>query len=193
MNNTIIKDYAKINKVPIALDDTLSFLLKTINNNKFEEILEIGTAIGYSAINMANLDNVKHIDTLEIDPDRAKIAQININNEKLSEKIKIYLLDAKLFLENSKKTYDFIFLDGPKGQYINYIDYCLQILNIGGIIFVDNIYFKGMVNGKIPVSKGVRSLVRHLQEFLTYIYTIDGIEVNEFDIGDGVCIIKKIK
>ena len=106
------------NKVPISLDDTLSFVCNKINETNAKEILEIGTAIGYSAITIAENTCCAHIDTLEIDEDRFIVAECNVKKHKLNKKITLHLIDAMEFLKTTNKTYDFIYLDGPKGQYI---------------------------------------------------------------------------
>ena len=124
-----IRKYGKENKVPITLDDTLSFLLETINENKCKEILEIGTAIGFGCIAMAENTNCVHIDTLEKDVERHNIANENIKRKGLGNKITTYLCDAKDFLKTCNKKYDFVYLDGPKGQYINYLPLITKLLN----------------------------------------------------------------
>ena len=127
--NEEIRTYGKENKVPITLDDTLCFLIQTINENNSKEILEIGTAIGYGCIAMAENTNCKHIDTLEIDTERFNIANQNIQSKNLENKISTHLIDAKEFLLNCNKKYDLVYLDGPKGQYINYLPLITKLLN----------------------------------------------------------------
>ena len=101
--NEEIRTYGKENKVPITLDDTLCFLIQTINENNSKEILEIGTAIGYGCITIAENTNCNHIDTLEIDSERFKIANKNIQNKNLENKISTHLIDAKEFLTKKRK------------------------------------------------------------------------------------------
>ena len=111
-----IKKFGKENNVPISLDDTLSFLLSTIKQNNCKQILEIGTAIGYSAIAMATNTDCKHIDTVEIDKSRYDIAVANIKQANLQGKITPYLIDAMEFLKSCDEKYDLIYLDGAKNQ-----------------------------------------------------------------------------
>ena len=181
-----IKQYGLENKVPITKDDTLSFLLETINNHNSKQVLEIGTAIGYGCIAMAENTNCEHIDTLEKDEERFKIANENIRNKNLQEKITTHLCDAKDYLMNCQKKYDFIYLDGPKGQYITYLPYLVKLLNKNGIIFADNLHFHGMVTGEIPVTKGCRAMIKGLKNYITEITTNPIFESEIFDIGDGV-------
>ena len=186
-----IRKYGKENKVPITLDDTLSFLLETINQNDSKEILEIGTAIGYGCITIAENTNCNHIDTLEIDKERFNIANKNINSKGLENKITTHLCDAMEYLVSCNKKYDFIYLDGPKGQYINYLPLLTNLLNPKGIIFADNLNFHGMVTGEIPISKGCRSMIKGLKNYIQEITTNPIYETNIYKkIGDGVAVTK---
>lgn len=184
-----IRTYGKENKVPITLDDTLSFLLETINKNECKEILEIGTAIGYGCIAMAENTNCTHIDTLEKDIERFNVANENIKNKGLENKIKTHLCDAIEYLKSCTKKYDFVYLDGPKGQYINYLPLITKLLNKNGIIFADNLNFHGMVTGEIEISKGCRAMIKGLKNFIQEITTNPIYETKLYkEIGDGVGI-----
>lgn len=186
-----IREYGKENKVPITLDDTLSFLIQTINENDCKEILEIGTAIGFGCISMAENTNCIHIDTLEIDEERFNIANQNIKNKGLENKISTHLIDAKEFLSSCNKRYDFVYLDGPKGQYINYLPLITKLLNPNGIIFADNLNFHGMVTGEIEVSRGCRAMIKGLKNYIAEITTNPIYETKLYkEIGDGVSITK---
>ena len=185
-----IRQYGKEHNVPITLDDTLSFLIETINNNNCKQILEIGTAIGFGSISIAENTNCDNIDTVEIDEERFKIANQNIKDKKLENKITTHLIDARLYIENCNKTYDFIYLDGPKGQYINYLPQLTKLLNPNGIIFADNLYFHGMVTGKIPTTKGCRAMIKGLKNYIHEITTNPIYDTTIYDIGDGVGVTK---
>ncbi len=183
-----IKKYGNENNVPITLDDTLSFICKTINESNSKQILEIGTAIAYGSISMAENTNCEHIDTLEINEDRYNLAKKNIYEHNLENKITCYLTDAIKYLKNCNKKYDFIYLDGPKGQYINYLPYLVKILNKGGIIIADNLHFHGMVTGEIPVSRGCRSMIKGLKNYIEEITNNPIFETEILNIGDGIGI-----
>ncbi len=185
-----IKKFGKENNVPISLDDTLSFLLSTIMQNNCKQILEIGTAIGYSAIAMATNTDCQHIDTVEIDKSRYDIAVENINTANLQDKITPYLIDAMEFLKSCDKKYDLIYLDGAKNQYINYLPYLKQILNTNGIIFADNLYFHGMVLGQAKVTTGCRAMIKSLHKYIAEITTNPIFDTLIYPIGDGVGITK---
>ena len=165
-------------------------MLETINNHNSKQVLEIGTAIGYGCIAMAEFTNCEHIDTLEKDEERFKIANENINSKNLQNKITTHLCDAKDYLMNCQKKYDFIYLDGPKGQYITYLPYLVKLLNKNGIIFADNLHFHGMVTGEIPVTKGCRAMIKGLKNYINEITTNDMFESEIFNIGDGVGVTK---
>ena len=92
-----------------------------------------------------------------------------------------------------KKKYDFIFLDGPKGQYIRYFPILKELLNVNGYLVADNVYFHGMVKmeGKIPHKH--RSIVNNLRKFIDAISTDKDFETKIFEIGDGISVSKKIK
>ena len=186
-----IRSFGKENKVPITLDDTLSFLIQTINENQCKEILEIGTAIGFGCISIAENTQCTHIDTLEIDEERFNIANQNIKNKGLENKISTHLIDAKKYLSNCNKKYDFIYLDGPKGQYINYLPLLTNLLNPNGVIFADNLNFHGMVTGEIPVTRGCRAMIKGLKNYINEVTTNPIYETKLFkEIGDGVGITK---
>ena len=188
-----IRTYGKENKVPITLDDTLSFLLETINENQCKEILEIGTAIGFGCISMVENTQCTHIDTLEIDEERFNIANENIKNKNLQKRITTHLIDAKEFLGNCNKKYDLVYLDGPKGQYINYLPMITELLNPNGIIFADNLNFHGMVTGEIEVTRGCRALIKGLKNYIQEITTNPIYETKLYkEIGDGVGVTRLV-
>ena len=184
-----IREFGKQNKVPITLDDTLVFLIKTINENNCKQILEIGTAIGFGCISIAENTECEHIDTLELSEERFNIANENIKNKNLQSKISTHLIDAMQYLQTCTKKYDFIYLDGPKGQYINYLPYLIKLLNKGGIIFADNLNFHGMVTGEIPVTKGCRAMIKGLKNYIAEATNNENLQTEIFtNIGDGVGI-----
>lgn len=185
-----IKKFGKEHGVPISLDDTLVFLLKTINENHCKQILEIGTAIGYSSIAMAVNTNCDHIDTVEIESERYALAIENIKSANLQEKITTHLVDAMEYLKNCTKKYDLIYLDGAKNQYINYLPYLVKILNINGIIMADNLYFHGMVLGKTKVTTGCRAMIKSLHRYIAEITTNPIFDTLIYDIGDGIGVTK---
>ena len=190
--DTYLKEYAKKFDVPISFDETMEFLINTINKYKCKEILEIGTAIGFGSISMAENSCIKHIDTLELNTDTFNIAKENIISHKLEDKITCFNVDAKDYINECEKKYDLIYLDGPKGQYVNYLPRLKELLNKNGIIVADNVFFHGMVLGTTPVTKGCRSMINGLHKFIDMITLDKELNSQILNIGDGVALIKKI-
>lgn len=184
-----LKQSAKENHIPISRDETLEFLIGIINKYDCKDILEIGTAIGFGSIGMCENTNLKHIDTLEIDKESFDVANQNISGKNLENRISVFNVDAKNYIENCTKKYDLIYLDGPKGQYINYLPYLVKILKNKKIIVADNIFFHDMVLGKTPVSAGCRSMIKGLHNFVNEITINPNYSSQIFNIGDGVALI----
>ncbi|HJD05854.1 MAG TPA: O-methyltransferase [Candidatus Onthoplasma faecipullorum] len=185
-----IRVYGEENDVPISKADTQEFLLNLIKENNYMSVLEIGTAIGYSTIAFASTNCVSKVDSVEIDENRLLVARENIKKSGLDKKIKLYHMDAKEFLQNNENKYDFIYLDGPKGQYINYLPYLLNMLNKNGTLVADNLFFHGMVTGEIPVTKGCRSMIKGLKNYIQEITTNPNLETKILNIGDGLGVTK---
>ena len=188
MSLTALKLYAEKNNVPITKDDTMQFIVDYINQNKVETILEIGTAIAFGSINMAMCDSVKHITTLEIDTTNYREALQNIAKFNMLDKIDARLIDAKWYIEECDKKFDLIYLDGPKGQYINYLPRLLQLLNPNGAIIADNIFFHGMATGEIVTPASCRSMVNGLRLYVEEVTHNPNLETHIYQLGDGVCV-----
>ena len=187
-----LKDYATINNIPILRPQTALLLAQKVKEAKPNKILEIGTAVGYSGIIMLTECDAKLV-TIEKDDNSAKIARDNFDYVGYGDRVNILCGDAINFLPDIKEKFDFIFLDGPKGQYVKYLPYLASMLNVDGTLFSDNVLYRGMVNGKIPVDKKKKTLVKNLRLFLEELSLNDGFESQTLDIEDGVSIAKKIK
>ena len=200
-NNTInqkikqIECFGREHKYPIILDDSKEELIALLKNSKAKNVLEIGTCIGYSASVMLNSCPNIYVTTIEINKDVAEIAKNNFKELGFTNKINQIVDDAINVLPKIKDKFDFIFLDGPKAQYKTYLPYLLDMLNVGGYIFADNVYFKGFVlqdeNAFIP--RGIRSIVRNLRLFINLVKSDNRLSVQVKDTGDGICIIKKMR
>ncbi len=190
VNNLIheIEDYALNNKVPIMVNDTIECINNIIKEYKIKDILEIGTAIGYSTIRFA-LNDI-NITSIERDESRYLLAVSNINKSKL-ENITLLLGDALLI--DIKDKYDLIIIDAAKSQNIKFFEKYKNNLNDNGIIIIDNMNFHGLVQSKEEIkSKNLRAMIRKLREFWEYIDKIDGYSVKHLEVGDGIVICKKI-
>ena len=139
----LIEEYAKKNNIPIMLKDGIEFLTKYIEENNIETILEIGSAIGYSAIKMALVNKNIKVTTIERDKERYEEAKKNITNMNLDSQIEIYNEDALEF--KTEKKYDLIFIDAAKSQYIKFFEKYKKNLNKTGTIISDNLEFHGLV------------------------------------------------
>lgn len=187
-----IKQYARTSWIPIILDDSLSYIENLLNNRKINRILEIGTAIGYSSICFSKFlaENGK-IDTIEIDKQRIMLAKANLNMMHVTDKINIIEGDALKILPKLDSKYDFIFIDGPKSHYIEYLPICLNLLADNGIIIADNIIYKGMVTGPKEVKHKQRTAVNKLREFISAVKANKSLESEIINVGDGIMVISK--
>ena len=184
--------FARQSWIPVILDDSLEYIENLLSKKSVKNILEIGTAIGYSAICFSKflMDDGK-IDTIEIDKQRVMLAKANIDMYKLNDKVNIIEGDALTVLPKLNKKYDFIFIDGPKSHYIEYLPLCLKMLNDDGVIIADNVNYKGMVKGEEKVKHKQRTAVTRLREFIDKVKNDEGLNNELVDIGDGILVITK--
>ncbi len=187
-----IKEYARASWIPVILDDSLKYIEEEIlKGRKLNKILEIGTAIGYSSICFSKFltENGK-IDTIEIDKQRIMIAKVNTDMMGVSDKINIIEGDALKVIKKLDDKYDFIFIDGPKSHYIEYLPICLNLLQKDGVIIADNILYKGMVTGNYTDHKQ-RTAVNRLRQFIDMVENDTSLTHKLVDVGDGLMIIQK--
>ena len=187
-----IKEYARINNVPIMMDDGIEFLLEYIKKNNILNILEIGTAIGYSSIMMARVNKNIKITTIERDINRYREAIKNINKLKLNDQITVILDDA--FNVDVNSTFDLIFIDAAKAQNIGFFEKFTPNLKVSGAVITDNLNFHGMVDvsEKDIKSRNVRGLVRKIKKYIEYLKNNSKFDTTFYSIGDGISIsIKK--
>ena len=186
-----IKQKALEEHIPIIMDDTLEVIEKYLKENKPHKILEIGTAVGYSAICFTEiLDEDGQIDTIERDTERVKEAKENIKKAEVENKINIYEGDAVEILPTLKNKYDVIFIDAAKGKYPFFLKEALRMLNKNGIIFADNILYKGYVMSDYNKHKQ-RTAVRNLREYIKEVNENPELETEILEVGDGLAISKK--
>ena len=189
--DTIIK-YAEEENVPIIEKESIDYLQNFIIKNEIKSILEIGSAIGYSAIMMARCSDDVKIVTIERDQDRYMEALKNIKQFDLEDRITLVFNDA---LEtNIEESFDLIFIDAAKGQNINFFEKFELNLNENGYIITDNMKFHGMVdkNPEEIESRNVRQLVRKIIEYKEFLLTKEDYEVEFLDIGDGLAVARRI-
>jgi len=188
-----IRTYAKENNVPIMMDDGIEFLTNYIVKNKINTVLEIGTAIGYSAIMMALANPNLAVTTIERDEKRYLEALKNIKKLNLENRITLVFNDA--LCVNIEGKYDLIFIDAAKAQSIKFFEKFEKNLNPGGVIITDNLEFHGLVKKKEEEieSRNLRALVRKVKEYITFLKANDRYETEFLSIGDGISVSKKIE
>ncbi|MEG1499478.1 MAG: O-methyltransferase [Clostridia bacterium] len=189
-----IEEEARSEHIPVMLSDTAMFLANWCCCNKPSKILEIGTAVGYSGnIMLLNSGDNSILTTIEKDEKSFQKARENFKAFNIEPRVLGYLGDAKDILPWLEDEYDLIFLDGPKGQYINYLPTLLKLLKIGGTLIADNVYYKGMVLGETETPRRKKTIVKNLQKFNEAVSNDKCLETVFHKIGDGVCEIKKLK
>ena len=184
-----IEKYAKENNIPIMLPDGILFLTNYIKENKVKRILEIGTAIGYSAIKMALVDSNIHITTIERDEERYKEALKNIKKFNLENQIDVIFDDA-FNVELSGK-YDLIFIDAAKSQSIKFFEKFKLNLDTNGTIKTDNINFHGLTKEKVIKNRNTRQLVRKIKEYVEFLENNQEFTTYFISDGDGISISKR--
>ena len=186
-----LEQYALENNIPIMMKDGIEFLINYIKENNIKNILEVGSAIGYSAIRMCLVDEDIKVTTIERDINRYNEAVKNINNFNLSDRINIINCDA--FNIELKDKYDLIFIDAAKSQYIKFFEKFKVNLNDNGVIVSDNLDFHGLVNKNINdiESRNVRGLVRKLNNYITFLKENEEFKTVFYEIGDGISISRR--
>ena len=176
--------YAQEYNVPIVTKEVAEYLRFLVSSYKIKNILEIGIAIGYSGILMAKeiKENNGKLYTIEIDEERYNLAQENFKKSGLSNIISIKG-DALEEVKKINDTFDFIFIDASKGHYMEFFEDSYKLLNEGGIIFIDNIMFRGYLYKEYP--KRFKTIVKRLDSFIDYLYKRDDRFVL-LPFGDGV-------
>lgn len=186
-----IKKYALDNKVPIMVDEGIDFLTTFIIKNQITNILEIGSAIGYSAIMMALANPNVKITTIERDRERYLEAVKNVKKMGLEDRITLIFNDA---LETTiEGKFDLVFIDAAKGQNIRFFEKFEPNLTDHGVIITDNIDFHGLVQKDIESiqSRNLRGLIRKIREYIDYLKNNPKYDVEFLKVGDGIAVARK--
>ena len=185
----VLRDYANEHRVPILRRDAAAFLRTLVSLKKPSRILEVGTAIGYSAILMSKSSPESHIDTVEIDADSVVLARQNIKKAGAESQIRVIAGDGNEVLAALTKPYDMIFMDAAKGQYIHLYDDAMRLLNKGGLLVCDNCIFYGKVLDKPEDAPHKhRTIVTNLRAFLERMMQDSALDASLLDVGDGMAI-----
>ncbi len=184
-----LEDYAEEKSIPIVQPETAKLLEVICCIKRPLRILEVGCAIAYSAILMAQyLDEKGSITTLEWDADMATIARENIQKAGLSDKITVIQNDAKEVIPTLTGEYDIIFLDGPKAHYIYMLNDCIRLLKKGGTLISDNVLYKGMTADDEHLIRRKITIVKRLRRFISAQMQRDELETVILPLGDGVTV-----
>lgn len=186
-----IEQYAKINDVPIAQPETIKLIENLIRISPSKKVLEIGSAIGYSSIIMANAG--ADVTTIERDENMFEPLFSNIEKSGHADNIHVHKGDALEILDTLDEQYDFIFVDAAKGQYLEFLPHCMRMLKVGGVMFSDNILYKGMVATDELYKRRKVTIIRRLRKYLDTICNMDELNTVIVPIGDGAAISYRLK
>ena len=184
----IIKEKALEENIPIIMDGTLEVISKILNKVKPKRILEIGAAVGYSAMCFSQyLQPEGVIDTIERDVQRIEQAKENFVKVEVQDKINLYEGDAVEILPTLNEKYDVVFIDAAKGKYPFFLEQALRMLNDNGVIIADNVLYKGYVMSDYNKHKQ-RTAVRNLREYIARVNEDSNLDTEILEVGDGLAI-----
>lgn len=181
--------FAKENDVPISQPESIRFIEIVLKLMRAQKVLEVGSAIGYSAIRMSQSCGADVV-TIELSDAMADIAEANIKNAGLTKKIKLIRGDGvKVLAEmQGEGEFDAIFVDAAKGQYMEFFPQCMRLLKKGGALISDNVLYKGMTATDELVVRRKITIVRRLREYLDMLNSHKGLSTAILPIGDGVAL-----
>lgn len=189
---TNLEKFARANKIPVILPDAREYLCELCKRLQPQNILEIGMAIGFSGSNMLRSFEGAKLTCLEVSTPNIAMARQNFEAQGLKERVQIIEGDCMQTLPTLLgKKYDLIFLDGPKGQYVQMIDMILPLLSDKGVWVSDNVLFRGMVRDGAPILEPrFEKTVKALDEFLNKLQANTSLDVDILHIGDGLSVAK---
>ena len=183
--------YAKENKVPIMLPDGIEYLCDYIKKYHIKNILEIGTAIGYSAIRMALVNDDINIVTIEKDEARYQLAIDNIKRFGLQDRIEVIFGDA--LITNVNGSFDLIFIDASKGHSIDFFNRYKENLTKNGVIITDNLSFHGLVEDEtLAITKNQKGIVRKIRNFIDFLDNNSEFKTIYVSVGDKISISTRV-
>jgi predicted O-methyltransferase YrrM len=189
----VMEDYASEKNVPIIHPEVGQLLKVLIKSHGVKRILEVGTAIGYSAGLMAEAAGCNcEIVTIERDEEMQRLALENIGKLGLENNIKIVFGDALEVLENIHGEFDMVFLDAAKGHYDHFLPRCLELLKVNGLLVCDNVLFRGMVATNELLIRRKITIVKRMRKYLTHISDMKELETVVLPVGDGIALSCKL-
>ena len=185
-----LEEYAKINNIPIMQKDCILYLINYIKENNIKNILEIGSAIGYSSIMMASINSDIRITTIERDKDRYDLAVFNIKKYNLDKQINIIYGDA--VDTDITGMYDLIFIDAAKGKNVFFFEKYKNNLVKRGTIITDNLSFHGLVeDSDLVKTKNQRGIVNKIKDFISFLDNNEEFATEYIPVGDKIAISKR--
>lgn len=187
-----LEKFAIENRVPIIQKETAKFLEFMISMKEPNNILELGTAIGYSSILMSKtLNNKCKITTIERDEKMINLAKENIKSFGLEDNIEIKEGECLEILEKLDNKYDLIFMDAGKGHYNHFLPHCLRLLSDKGVIIADNVLFRGMVASDDLVKRRKITIVKRMRTYLNIVSNDKNLITTVIPMGDGIALTKR--
>lgn len=174
--------------IPVADEETLNFLLLTLEMYKPKRILEIGTAVGLSGVAMLECCPFARLTTIELEEDRYKEAKQNFADFGVENRVNAYLGDAGEILSMMDGEFDFVFLDGPKAQYEKYLFDLKRLMVKGAVLFSDDVLLFGWVSGEEPTPQKRKSIVEKIRSYLNVLTADKDFRTSVINIGDGVAL-----
>lgn len=188
-----IEIYAKENFIPIIRPKSRQILMDEVKKASPSKILEIGSAIGYSGLCMLFASSASLV-TIEKDEERTAMARQNFERYNVTERVQLINDDALKVLTNLAEEgsqFDFVFLDGPKGQYHKYLPLISKLLVKGGTLFADNVSVMGLVDSTEPIAHKHRTMVVNMRKFLSDVSSSTQFESQILKVEDGILIAKR--
>ena len=184
-------DECREKHIPVVRKQTAKLLCELIEKNKPQNILELGTAVGYSGTLMLLSNENSNLVTVEINKEFCELAKQTFDKYKVQDRVHIINNDILSYLQAETTQFDFIFLDGPKGQYVKYLPYLKKLISKNGIVLCDDVLYFGMVLDDSKVIHKKITIVRNLREFISKCQSDKDFDCELLDLEDGVLILRK--
>ncbi len=191
-SNSILNEqrlYALLHDVPILRESEVRLFEDLIDMYRPVSILEVGTAIGYSTLLLAeHMEEGGRIISIELDESRHEKAKEFLQQSKFADKIDLRLGDATEVIDTLEGPFDLVFLDGPKGQYLKQLEKILPLLSDQAVILADNVLFRGYVEGGKEAPKRYKTIVARLKEYLDFVRDKNQFNTTIYPMGDGMSV-----
>lgn len=179
--------FADEHYIPILLPESAALLKQIVMLTRPKKILEIGTAIGYST-QLILRSGGEHVYTIEVKEELVERAKRYLERAGLASRVTFFTGDASEILPLAVGEYDFVFMDGPKTRYIEFLPHVMRMLRPGGVLLCDNVLWNGMVAGKTETQKNKSTIVHGLDAFLTAICSDPALTTSILPVGDGMSL-----